>query len=102
MVDNDLGADSHLFRPEVLPHPFRGGLLRYADSVGLNEVIARLETLLPKTTSIHVFPAMPASLAVAFGMAIKPKVSFPIQVYDAEGPNGVFHPALSLPLLSSS
>ena len=70
-----------------------------------NEVarlIARLETVLPKTTPIHVFPAMPASLAVAFGMAIKPKVSFPIQVYDAAGPNGLFHPALSLPLLPSS
>ena len=65
-------------------------------------LIARLETVLPKTTPIHVFPAMPASLAVAFGMAIKPKVSFPIQVYDAEGPNGLFHPALSLPLFPSS
>lgn len=65
-------------------------------------LIARLETLVPKTTPIHVFPAMPASLAVAFGMAIKPKVSFPIQVYDAEGPNGLFHPALTLPLLPSS
>ena len=65
-------------------------------------VIARLETLLPKTVSIHVFPAMPASLAVALGMAIKPKVSFPIQVYDAEGPNGLFHPALTLPLPSSA
>lgn len=66
------------------------------------ELIARLESALPKTTLIHVFPAMPASLAMAFGMAIKPKVSFPIQVYDAEGPNGLFHPALSLPLLPSS
>jgi hypothetical protein len=52
--------------------------------IEIAQVIARLETLLPKTVSIHVFPAMPASLAVAFGMAIKPKVSFPIQVYDAE------------------
>ena len=70
--------------------------------LAIARVIERLESELPKTTVIHVFPAMPASLAVAFGMAVKPKVSFPFQIYDAEGPNGLFHPALSLPLPSPS
>lgn len=67
----------------------------------LARVIERLETVLKKDTTIHVFPAIPASLAVAFGMAIKPKVSFPFAIYDAEGKNGPFHAALSLPLLST-
>ena len=40
----------------------------------------------------------PASLAMAFGMAVKPKVSLPFQIHDAEGPGGPFHPALTLPL----
>lgn len=62
-------------------------------------VIEQLETLLPKTTPIHVFPAMPASLAVAFGIAVKPKVSFPFHVYDADQGHGEFHPALTLPLI---
>lgn len=65
----------------------------------LARVIERLETVLTKDRTIHVFPAIPASLAVAFGMAIKPKVSFPFSIYDAEGKNGPFHAALSLPLL---
>src|SRR5690606_17259917 len=62
-------------------------------------VVAQLETQLPKTTPIHVFPAMPASLAMAFGIAVKPKVSFPFHVYDADKGHGAFHPALSLPLI---
>lgn len=62
-------------------------------------IVAQLEPRLPKTTPIHVFPAMPASLAVAFGIAIKPKVSFSFHVYDADKGHGAFHPALSLPLI---
>ncbi|MGO4719013.1 SAVED domain-containing protein [Stenotrophomonas sp. 2MCAF14_2] len=62
-------------------------------------VVAQLETQLPKTAPIHVFPAMPASLAMAFGIAVKPKVSFPFHVYDADKGHGAFHPALSLPLI---
>lgn len=65
-------------------------------------VIEELEKSLPRATSVHVFPAMPAPLAVVFGMAIQPKVSFPFQIYDAEGREGEFHPALSLPLHESS
>lgn len=68
----------------------------------LARVIEQLERQLPRSTPVHVFPAMPASLAVAFGMAIKPKVSLPFCIYDAEGPGGLFHLALSLPLVHAS
>jgi hypothetical protein len=61
-------------------------------------VFARLERELGTDTLIHVFPAMPVSLAVAFGSAVTPKVSLPFSVRDAQGPSGPFHPALSLPI----
>jgi hypothetical protein len=64
----------------------------------LARVIEHLERQLQRSTAVHVFPAMPASLAMAFGMAVKPKVSLPFQIHDAEGPGGPFHPALALPL----
>jgi len=68
----------------------------------LRGIVARLESALPKSTPIHVFPAMPASLAVAFGRYLKPKVSFPFHVYDAEGPRAPFAPAVVLPFLDAA
>jgi hypothetical protein len=47
--------------------------------------------------TIHVFPAMPAPLAVAFGAAVMPKVSNPLLIYDARGVGGAFTRALTLP-----
>lgn len=61
------------------------------------DVVARLETVLPKTTPVHVFPAMPASLAVTLGRHIKPKVSFPFRIYDAQSRDAPFAAAVTLP-----
>jgi CBASS immunity sensor of nucleotide second messenger signals len=48
---------------------------------------------------IHVFPAMPAPLAVALGASVMPKVPNPLHVYDARGGQGApFQKALALPL----
>jgi len=66
--------------------------------VCLSGVLARLEQQLPGDTTVHVFPAMPVSLAVAFGSAIPPKVTLPFSIHDAQGPGGRFHVALSLPI----
>lgn len=63
------------------------------------DLVAQLETKLPKTTPIHVFPAMPASLAVTLGRHIKPKVSFSFQIYDAQDKDAPFAPAITLPFL---
>ena len=60
-------------------------------------IVAKLEGLIAKTTIVHVFPAMPASLAVTFGRFIKPKVSFPFRIYDAQGRDAPFEHAVSLP-----
>lgn len=51
-----------------------------------------------RANEIHVFPAMPAPLAVAFGASVMPKVSNPMQIYDARGAGGPFKVALKLPL----
>lgn len=81
--------DTEIVQSEQAIHAFR---------VCLAGVFARLERELGTDTLIHVFPAMPVSLAVAFGSAVTPKVSLPFSVHDAQGPSGPFHPALSLPI----
>lgn len=68
----------------------------------LRKCWGRLERHLPKSTPIHVFPAIPASLAVTFGRFVKPKVSFPFRIYDAEGPNAPFSFAVELPFVDSA
>lgn len=47
--------------------------------------------------TIHVFPVMPAPLAVALGASLMPKVSNPLVIYDARGPEAVFNKALKMP-----
>ncbi|WP_184999903.1 SAVED domain-containing protein [Salinisphaera japonica] len=48
--------------------------------------------------TVHVFPAMPAPLALAFGACVNPKISFSLRVYDARGRDGAFTAAITLPL----
>jgi len=50
--------------------------------------------------TVHVFPAMPAPLAVAFGTTINEKTTPQLRVYDARGAGGAFNPAVTLPLRS--
>lgn len=58
----------------------------------------QIERVAPRSTEIHVFPAMPAPLAFAFGTCIMPKVSHPFVIYDARGPGGPFRKTLQLPV----
>jgi hypothetical protein len=60
----------------------------------LNEI----EAVAPRASPIHLFPCMPASLAVALGCCVMPKVANPIIVYDAKGSDGQFRRCLELPL----
>jgi CBASS immunity sensor of nucleotide second messenger signals len=47
-------------------------------------------------TLLHVFPAMPVSLAVEFGRARSPKAEMPWRIYDQVGALGGFVPALEI------
>ncbi len=49
-----------------------------------------------QTTLLHVFPAMPVSLAVELGRARSPKADMPWRVYDQVNTLGGFVPALEL------
>ena len=60
----------------------------------LNEI----EAAAPRAAPIHLFPCLPASLAVALGCCIMPKVSNPIVIYDAKGGGGKFGRCMELPL----
>ena len=80
-----------------------GGMTRAAAVLhvaqpSLSQSVRSLERELGTDALVHVFPAMPVSLAVAFGSAVTPKVSLPFSIHDAQGPSAPFHPALSLPI----
>jgi hypothetical protein len=62
------------------------------------EAIAGIERHAAKGSAIPVFPALPASLAVAFGAAIQPKANFLFCIHDAQGRTAPFHPTLELPV----
>ena len=47
--------------------------------------------------SLHVFPAMPVSLAVEAGRVRMPKADMPWIIYDQVDPRGAFVAALTLP-----
>ena len=47
--------------------------------------------------TIHVFPVMPAPLAVSLGASVMPKVSNPLVIYDARGQEADFKKALKMP-----
>ena len=60
--------------------------------------LTSIENSAPREAPIYLFPCLPASLAVAIGCCIMPKVANPILIYDAKGQGGPFHQCLSLPL----
>lgn len=49
------------------------------------------------TGVVHVFPVMPAPLALAFGSTINDKVSPSLHIYDGRGKGGAFRQAVTLP-----
>lgn len=62
------------------------------------QCLTDLENRSSRSAPIHLFPCLPAPLAVALGRTIMPKVSNPITVYDAKGADGPFLPCVTLPL----
>ena len=63
----------------------------------LRDCLNAIEAKMPRTARVHVFPVMPASLCVALGSCIMPKVANPLIIYDAKGQGGLFRPCLELP-----
>jgi hypothetical protein len=62
----------------------------------LRQLFDEIKAIHGQTTLLHVFPAMPVSLAVEFGRARSPKADMPWRVYDQVNALGGFVPALEI------
>jgi hypothetical protein len=63
----------------------------------VRRLLDRIKAAHGETATLHVFPAMPAALAVEFGRVIMPKADMSIQIYDQNQALGGFVPVLTLP-----
>lgn len=57
----------------------------------LRGVFNRIKVVHGQSTVIHVFPALPASLAVETGRVWMPKADAPLRLYDQNGGSGFIH-----------
>lgn len=62
------------------------------------QCLDKLEHMAGHKAPIHIFPAMPAPLAVALGAAVQLKAPPTLLIYDSAEADGVFRHALTLPL----
>jgi hypothetical protein len=88
---------------DIIPSQTGTGVVKGPKTVenfraAVRDCLDQIERVTPRSTPIHVFPAMPAPLAFAFGSCIMPKVSSPVVIYDARGAGAPFGKALQLPL----
>jgi hypothetical protein len=63
----------------------------------VRRLLDRIKAAHGETATLHVFPAMPAALAVEFGRVIMPKADMSIQIYDQNQALGGFVPVITLP-----
>jgi hypothetical protein len=63
----------------------------------LRRLLDRIKAVHGQTTPIHVFPAVPVSVAVELGRVRMPKADSPWRVYEQTNARGGFVPALSIP-----
>jgi len=62
----------------------------------LRQLFDEIKAAHGQTALLHVFPAMPVSLAVEFGRARSPKADMPWRIYDQVNTLGGFVPALEI------
>lgn len=79
--------------PNIVGHP------EVIEEFGMKiqDCLSQIESSIKRSSTIHVFPAMPASLAFVFGTLIQPKGSNSFSILDARGANAQFHQAITLP-----
>lgn len=76
----------------------RGPAIGPAFHEAIRRCVSEVEAVLGDDRTIHVFPALPASLAVHFGAAITLNYMPRFEIYDRSG-QGMFARAMTLPLL---
>lgn len=62
----------------------------------MRTLLDRIKALHGEGATIHVFPAMPVSLAVDLGRVLDPKTSLPLIIYDQNRKTGGFRKALEV------
>lgn len=55
-----------------------------------------IRTAHPSQAELHVFPAVPAPVAIALGRHVLPKVGPPLVIYDQDRRSGTFSRAITL------
>lgn len=63
----------------------------------MRPVLDRIKLLHGQNTPLHIFPAVPVSIAVELGRIRMPKADMPWQIYDQVNAHGGFVPAISIP-----
>lgn len=72
----------------------RGDLERFTDTY--HRALATIRLAHPDTQPLHVFPAVPAPIAITLGRARLSKIDPPFLVYDRDNRAGGFVPALEI------
>lgn len=100
-IRNVLGPDASIWTVRVpVPH---NDMLKSRDQIVqfrqlLRPLLDRIKAIHGQTTTLHVFPAAPLSIAVEFGRLRMPKADMPLRIYDQVNALGGFIPALTFSL----
>jgi hypothetical protein len=62
----------------------------------IRPLLDRIKASHPLASMIHVFPAVPAAIAVEFGRVLMPKADLPLEIYDEDRAKGGFTPSIYL------
>jgi CBASS immunity sensor of nucleotide second messenger signals len=97
-----LGEDAAVWRISI-PEPHndflrsRQQLRQFRQTV--RPLMDRIKARHGQSSVLHVFPAVPVSVAVEFGRIIMPKADMPLRIYDQNNGRGGFVPVLDIDLV---
>lgn len=99
-IRNTLGDDTSIWEIRIsnysndfLKSPYQSKHFRAI----VKEVLDKIKHIHGEDTCIHVFPAIPAALAIEFGKVRMPKADLPMVIYDQNRDKDGFIEALKLP-----
>jgi hypothetical protein len=104
-ITSVLGPDPSIWEVTVpVPHK---EIVKSRDQLSDVRVLFRqlfdeIKAIQGQTALLHVFPAMPVSLAVELGRARSPKADMPWRVYDQVNGLGGFVPALEIATIGAT
>ena len=98
-ITSALGENAAIWRVKI-PQPHNDFLRSKTQAQQFRQLVRplmdRIKARHGESALLHVFPAMPAALAVEFGRILMPKADLPLRIYDQNQQLGGFGPALEL------